>query len=126
MLQIGWVDTTSSLGLIQAGKIRPLAHGATVRAPRTPEVPPLNDVGIPFNLNGWLGIFARAGTPGPIIRAINAEVNKLVHSDEGKNRLISMNAANPPATSAEEFARMIRTDLPAWRKIVVDNNIKVD
>lgn len=126
VLQIGWIDTTSSLALIQAGKIRPLAHGATVRAPRTPEVPPFNDIGIPFNLNGWLGLFARAGTPEPIIRAINAEVNKLVHGEEGAKRLTAMNAANPPPTSAEEFARKIRTDLPAWRKIVVDNNIKVD
>jgi tripartite-type tricarboxylate transporter receptor subunit TctC len=126
VLQVGWVDTTSSLGLIQSGKIRPLAHGATVRAPRTPEVPPFNDVGIAFNLNGWLGMFARAGTPEPIIRAINAEVNKLVHSEEGIKRLTAMNAANPPPISADEFARMIRTDLPAWRKIVVENNIKVE
>ncbi len=126
VLQIGWVDTTSSLGLIQAGKIRPLAHGATVRAPRTPDVPPFNEVGIPFNLNGWLGLFARSGTPEPIIRALNAEVNKLVHSEEGIKRLAVMNAANPPPITAEEFVRMIRTDLPAWRKIVVDNNIKVD
>ena len=126
VLQVGWVDTTSSLGLIQAGKIRPLAHGATGRAPRTPDVPPFNDVGIPFHLNGWLGLFARAGTPEPIVRAINAEVNKLVHGEEGTKRLTAMNVANPPATSAEEFARMIRTDLPVWRKIVVDNNIKVD
>ena len=126
VLQIGWVDTTSSLGLIQAGKIRPLAHGATVRAPRTPDVPTFNDVGISLNLNGWLGLFVRSGTPTPIIRALNAEVNKLVHGEEGAKRLTAMNVANPPPITADEFARMIRTDLPAWRKIVVDNNIKVD
>jgi len=126
VLQIGWVDTTSSLGLVQAGRIRPLAHGSTVRAPRSPDVPTLNEVGIPWNLDGWLGLFARTGTPEPIIRALNAEVNKLVHSDEGKQRLTQMNAANPPPTTAAEFAQRIRADLPAWRKIVVDNNIKPD
>ena len=124
ILQIGWVDTTSSLGMVQAGKVRPLAHGATVRAPRTPEVPPFNDIGIPWNLDGWLGLFARAGTPEPIIRALNAEVNKLTQGEEGRARLQAMNAANPPPTTAAEFAQKIRTDLPLWRKIVADNNIK--
>jgi tripartite-type tricarboxylate transporter receptor subunit TctC len=124
VLQVGWVDTTSSLGAIQAGKVRALAHGSTYRAPRSPDIPPLNDVGIAWNLNGWLGLFARAGTPMAIVRAINAEVSKLVQSEEGKARLVAMNAANPPPTSPEEFAQMIRRDLPAWRKIVVDNQIK--
>lgn len=126
VLQIGWIDTTSSLGLIKAGKIRPLAHGAAVHAPLMPEVPTFNDLGIPFNLNGWLGLFARSGTPEPIIRAINSEVNKLVHSEEGTKRLTAMNVANPPPSTADEFARMIRNDLPVWRKIAVDNNIKPD
>jgi tripartite-type tricarboxylate transporter receptor subunit TctC len=123
VLQVGWVDTTSSISLIQAGKVRALAHGCTLRAPRSPDVPPLNDLGIPWHLDGWLGLFARAGTPESIIRAINTEVNKLVHSDEGKARLNAMNAANPPPTSAEEFAQRIRRDLPLWRKIAIDNRI---
>lgn len=123
VLQVGWIDTTSSLSLIQAGKVRALAHGSTQRAPRLPEVPPLNDVGIPWQLDGWLGMFARAGTPEPIIRAVNAEVNKLVYSEEGKARLHAMNAASPPPTSADEFAQRIRRDLPLWRKIATDNRI---
>ncbi len=123
-LQIGWVDTTSSLGAIQAGKMRPLAHGATVRAPKSPDVLPLKDLGIPWELNGWLGLFARTGTPTTIVRALNAEVNKLVGGEEGRTRLAAMNVASPPSTSPEEFAQMIRRDLPAWRKIVVDNQIK--
>lgn len=123
VLQVGWVDTTSSLGPIQAGKVRALAHGSTVRAPKSPDIPPLKDVGIPWELNGWLGLFARTGTPMPIVRALNAEVNKLFGGDEGRARLAAMNAASPPPTSPEEFAQMIRRDLPAWRKIVVDNQI---
>ena len=124
VLQIGWIDTTSSLGAIQAGKVRPLAHGATVRAPRSPDVPPLKDVGIPWELNGWLGLFARTGTSAAIVRALNAEVNRLVSSEDGRARLATLNAANPPPTTAEEFAQMIRRDLPAWKKIVDDNQIK--
>lgn len=123
-LLVGWVDTTSSLGMIESGRIRPLAHGSTQRAPRSPDVPPLNDVGIPWQLDGWLGLFARAGTPAPIVNAINAEIGRMTQSEDGRARLTAMNAANPPPTSPEAFAQMIRRDLPAWRKIVVDNGIR--
>lgn len=124
ILQVGWIDTTSSIGAIQAGKVRALAHGSTVRAPKSPDVPPLKELGIPWELNGWLGLFARSGTPMPIVRAVNAEVTQLVSSEEGRARLAAMNVASPEPTSPEEFAQMIRRDLPAWRKIVIDNNIK--
>lgn len=60
----------------------------------------------------------------PIIRSINAEVNKLMEGEEGKARLTAMNVANPPPTTPEEFAQMIHHDLPLWRKIAVDNQIK--
>ncbi len=124
VLQIGWVDTTSSIGAIQAGKVRALAHGSTVRAPKSPDIPPLKDVGIPWELNRWLGLFARTGTPMPIVRALNAEVARAVGGEEGRARLAAMNVASPPPTTSEEFGQMIRRDLPAWRKIAVDNNIK--
>lgn len=122
-LEVGWIDTTSSIGAIHDGKVRALAHGSTYRVPLTPDIPTLNEVGIPWSLNGWLGLFARAGTPASIIRAVNAEVNKVLQSDEGKARLTAMNVANPPPTTPEEFAQMIRHDLPQWRKIALDNNI---
>lgn len=125
ILQVGWIDTTSSLGAIQAGKVRALAHGSTVRAPKSPDVPPLKDLGIPWELNGWLGLFARSGTPMPIVRALNAEVTQLVGGEEGRARLAAMNVASPAPASPEEFAQMIRRDLPAWKKIVTDNNIKL-
>lgn len=126
ILQIGWVDTSSSIALVQAGKVRPLALGATMRVPVTPAVPTFNELGYPHELNGWLGLFAPAGLPEPIVRALNAEVNKLLHSEEGNKRLAAMNVANPPPVTPEQFAQRVRSDLQGWRKIAVDNNIKPD
>jgi tripartite-type tricarboxylate transporter receptor subunit TctC len=125
-LQIGWVDTSSSQGLIQSGKIRPLAIGATYKAPANPEVLTFNELGYPMNLNGWLGAFATAGTPNPIVKAVNAEINKLLSTEEANKRLIVMNVANAPTLSTEQFAQMVRTELQNWRKVVLDNGIKVD
>lgn len=124
ILQIGWIDTSSSLGTIQVGKVRPIAIGSTHRMPLTPDVPTFTEAGYPLSLDGWLGFFAPAGTPEVIVRSLNAEVNKLMRSEEGNKRLTAMNVANPPPLTPEQFAQRMRTDHQAWRKIVLDNNIK--
>lgn len=124
VLQIGWIDTSSSLGMIQSGKVRPIAIGSTLRMPLTPDVPTFIEAGYSPTPDGWLGFFAPAGTPEPIVRSLNAEVNRLMRSEEGSKRLTAMNVANPPPLTPEQFAQRMRTDHQAWRKIVVDNNIK--
>ncbi len=126
VIKVGWVDTSSSLGLIQGGKIKPLAIGSTYKAPANPDVPTFNELGYPMHLNGWLGVFATAGTPAPIVAAVNAEVNKLLATDESHKRLLAMNVANAPGLSSEQFTQFVRTELQNWRKVVVDNNIQVD
>ncbi len=126
VIKVGWVDTSSSLGLIQGGKIKPLAIGSTYKAPANPDVPTFNELGYPMHLNGWFGVFATAGTPAPIVAAVNAEVNKLLATDESHKRLLAMNVANAPGLSSEQFAQFVRTELQNWRKVVVENSIKVD
>lgn len=124
VLQIGWIDTSSSLAMVQSGKVRPVAIGSTLRMPLSPDVPTFIEAGYSPSPDGWLGFFAPVGTPESIVRSLNAEVNKLMRSEEGNKRLTAMNVANPPPLTPEQFAQRMRTDHQAWRKIVVDNNIK--
>lgn len=126
VVQIGWVDTSSSLASLRAGKIRALAVSGTNRVPATPDVPTMAEQGYPFNLNGWLGLFAPAGTPEGIVRAINRETNKLMHSPEGRERMAAMNAANAAINTPEQFAETLRNDIQAWSRIVAANGIKRD
>ncbi len=126
VLQIGWIDTSSSLPLIRTGKIRPLAVNATMRMPATPEIPTLTESGYPFETNGWQALFAMGGTPEPIVRALNAELNRLLKNEEIRQRLLTFNVATPPPHSADQFEQIIQSDLKAWRKIAVDNGVKAD
>lgn len=126
VLQVGWVDTTTGGPAGAAGKIRLLGISGTYRVPGNPEVSTLAEQGFGSELNGWLGLFAPSGTPEPIVRAINAEVNRLMVADEARRRLDTMNVATFPRNSPEDFARTVRTDVQAWRKIVVDNGIQAE
>ena len=126
ILSIGWADVGSSLPAIKSGKIRPLAISGTVRAPANPDVPTMTDQGFPFRLNGWTGLFAPAGTPKGVIRAVNAEVNAMLQTPDARQRLLQLNAALVPVTTPEEFAQLLRDDIQGWSKIAVDNGIKLE
>lgn len=126
VLPLGWVDTTTGGVSGRSGKIRLLGISGTYRVPGNPDVSTLAEQGFGLDQNGWLGLFGLAGTPEAVLRAINAEVNKLMAGEEARQRLALMNIATFPANTPEQFAQTMRTDYQAWRKIVVDNDIKAE
>ena len=66
-----FANVASSLGHIQAGKLRPLAVTSAVRARSLPDVPTMAEVGHPeLNLTSWTGLAAPAGTPEAVVQAL--------------------------------------------------------
>jgi tripartite-type tricarboxylate transporter receptor subunit TctC len=126
VLPIGWVDTTNGAQAARTGRIRLLGVSGTFRVPGNPEILTIAEQGFGLNQNGWLGLFAAANTPATILRAINTEVMRLMSSDQARQRLITMNIAVFPYNAPEQFAETIRSDVSAWRKIVSDNQIKLE
>ena len=110
----------------KADKIRLLGISGTIRVPGNPEIRTLQEQGYGLDLNGWLGLFARAGTPDPIVTAINNEVLRIMTSEEAQSRLTAMNIGVFPPNTPEQYAQTVQRDLQAWKKIITDNNIKSD
>jgi tripartite-type tricarboxylate transporter receptor subunit TctC len=125
-LQIGWVDISSSIPMIQAGKIRPIAISGTYHARSSPNVATLVEQGYPLSADGWYAVFVPTGVRDEIIVRLNAEVNRIVSSPEVKERLAQMNIADAPQRTPEQFKAKIGDDIKTWRSIVVDNAIKPD
>lgn len=126
VIPIGWVDVVSPLGFIAQGKLRGIALSGTVRSPKLPDIKTLSEQGYPFTATGWQGVFAPKNTPSGLLERLHAAINhELVQPDFGES-LRQMNI--PPATpvSRQAFTQMIANDLVAWRKVVVDGNIKPD
>lgn len=126
VIKVAFTDTVSSLPYIKQGKIRPLAISGNNRAPLTPDIPTMNEEGYPFKLDSWYGIFVPGGTPDPIVKRINSEINRIMTLPEMKERFQQMNMAVAPQKSPEDFAQTVRDDLKAWGEIVRTNNIKLE
>ncbi|AQV97197.1 ABC transporter substrate-binding protein [Cupriavidus necator] len=126
VVKAAFVDTSSSLPLIRAGKLRALAISGTRRGPVTPDVPTMTEQGYPFDTDSWYGLFAPAGTSAAIVQRLNAEVNRLLADAPMRERFLQLNMGMAPARSAEQFAQTVRADVGVWGKVIQANHITVD
>jgi tripartite-type tricarboxylate transporter receptor subunit TctC len=120
-------DILTSRPHVQAGTLRYVSQMAMTRSRAIPEVPTLaeelkiQELAIDF----WLGLFAPAGTPEPIVRRLNQEVAAVMQVPSVKERL-EATTMTTPAVAPEQFARMIAEQWEIWGKVVRDNNISAN
>jgi tripartite-type tricarboxylate transporter receptor subunit TctC len=124
VIKVAFVDSTTSLPHIRAGKIRPLVGSGTRRGPALPDLPTMTESGIKFDVDAWYGMFAPAGTPVAIVRRINEEVNRHLASPDMRARFVALNMADPPIKTVEQFAQTVRDDVSAWGGVIRAANVK--
>lgn len=114
------------LGQIKQGKLRPLAVSSAKRVDDLPDVPTINESGYKgFDAVTWFGLLAPASTPKDVIARLNAEFNKALKQPELAKRL-GDEGADPAGGTPEQFAALIKDDIPRWGKVVKDSGAKVD
>jgi len=118
------IDPFNGMQMIRAGKLRPLAVLASKRSPALPDVPTMQEAGIPgMNFNSWAGLLAPAGTPKEIIARLNHEVSRIVASPDIKERLAAIDYEAVGSTP-EQFAAILAEDSARWAKLVKDTHYK--
>ena len=108
----------SSLPQIQAGKFRAIAVTTTKRAAVLPNVPTVQEAGVPdFDVSVWYGVFAAAGTPAPIVQKLNAEFIRAMNVPEVKKVIESSGYQVVGSTPAELDAH-VRSEIARWGAVV--------
>ena len=108
----------------QEGKVTPLAVTSRTRSPTLPNVPTIMESGVPdYEMAGWFGILAPAGTPGAVAQRLRDEVAKAVAAPEVVASLAKQGMV-PLATQPAEWADYLRAELAVYGRIIKDANIK--
>jgi tripartite-type tricarboxylate transporter receptor subunit TctC len=111
---------------IKEGKLRGLAVADTKRSRLLPDVPTLNEAGIPKHEVGyWTGIMVPAGTSSKIVDLLNREITKIISAPDMKEHLATIGFDPMPGTT-ETFADHIRAESAEWGRVVRQANIKID
>lgn len=120
-------DTTAVvLPQIKAGKLRALATPSPTRLPSLPEVPTLQELGYDgLVAEGWMGVFAPAGTPPAIVRTLGSALDKVIRTPDMEARL---NARGVVVTAADgaQFRIKLQAELDKWRRVAREANVSLD
>jgi tripartite-type tricarboxylate transporter receptor subunit TctC len=116
----------SSAPQIRGGKLKPLAVTTTTRSPAFPDVPTMQEAGVPdYEVTTWYGLWAPAGTPPDIVNKLQQEVAKAMVRQEIKD-IWAAQGAGPGGNTPDQFAQFIKIEIVKWAKVAKDANIKID
>jgi len=111
---------------VKAGKLKALAVTSRKRAASLPEVPTMEEAGVPgFDVESWFALFAPAKTPRPVVDALNAAIAKAVAMPDVQQK-IADTGGTAQSSTPEELGRRLRADVEKFGQIVKTANIKVD
>ncbi len=116
----------NSMPRVEAGKLRALGVTGSQRSPVMPDLPTIAAAGVPgYEATTWFGLLAPAGTSRESINRLSAAVRKSVGAEDMKQRMLNQ-GLEPVGNTPEQFAQLIKLELPKWAKVVQASGAKVD
>lgn len=118
------VDPPTALPFVESGRLKALAVASATRSPALPNVPTLDELGIPnVHTSTWYGVLAPAGTPKPIVDRLNREINAILKNPEIQARLLK-NAAQSFDWTPEQFTKFAKDELERYKAVVQASGAK--
>lgn len=125
-IQLMFSNLLSSLPHVRAGRLRALGVTTTKRSPAIPDLPTIDEAGLRgYEATNWFGVLAPAGTPKQVVTKLNADIVKVLHLPNVKDRLSSQ-GADPVGSSPEAFAAHIKSEIARWKMVITQAGIKAD
>jgi tripartite-type tricarboxylate transporter receptor subunit TctC len=115
-----------ALGRIQAKRLVALAVATPARTSLLPEVPTLQEAGLPgFTFSTWTGVLVPKGTPPAIVERLNAELARAL-KDPGVAGKLSALGATPQPGTPRALAELIESTTNRMRKVIVEAKIRAE
>ncbi len=111
---------------IKAGRLRALAVTTPQRWPGAPELPTMQEAGVPgFAITQWYGMLAPAKTPPAIVAKLNQEISRLLHLPDVKEKLAA-DGANAVGNTPEQFSAHIKAEVAKYARVVKEIGLKAE
>ena len=123
-VQMMFAGISTVLQHVKSGKLVALAIASPRRSPQLPDVPTVDESGLPgFDVTSWYGVVARAGTPPAVVAKLQRDMAEALGTDEVKAKLAGL-GLEPVGNTPEAFDAMIKTESRKWTDIVRKANIQ--
>jgi tripartite-type tricarboxylate transporter receptor subunit TctC len=121
------VDLQPALQQIREGKVRVLGVTTPTRVAIAPDIPTIAEAGLTgYELVAWQGVVAPAGTPGPVVDQLAAQINKLVADPATREKLTAISLEPLPPSTPDSFATYIKSEVERWAVIVKNSGAEAE
>ena len=127
-IKIGFDEVLTSMQQIRAGKLIPIATTGSARWPTLPDVPAIAELGGPladYEVTGWFGLLAPAGTPAKIVNRLGDVLQK-TFADKAFRERIYDQGSEPVGSSPEAFKAFIAAEYQRWGELIRAAGIKLE
>lgn len=124
-IQAGFDNLPSTIAFVRSGKLRALAVTTAQRWPGAADIPTVAESVPGYEVSGWFGLLAPAGTPKAVLDTLQTAVAQAVRGPRGDRQLRSL-GAEPVASRPEAFAQQIRADVDKWRGVVKATGVTLE
>jgi len=123
---INFDNLPSSTEFIRSGALRALAVTTKERAANFPDIPTMEEAGVPgYETNTWNAFFAPAGTPPEVVAILNKAANEAIAKPAVKARLAEVGATTVGGTP-EELAAHVQSEIARWRPVVEASGARIE
>ena len=125
--QLTFGTPPSVLPMVQAGRLRALAVTSLARSPLVPDVPGMQEAGLPgYSMSFWYGLFVPSGTPPEVMKRIFEATQEAMMRPDVKSALAREGTEVALSRSPEEFAAFLVEDGKFWVRLVKESGAKID
>ncbi len=111
--------------LVQAGRLKIIALLSKERFPSAKQYPTVAETYPDFDVSTFLGLVAPAGTPAPIVEKIAVAVNQILQTPEDRSRIEEL-GMGVVGSNPEAFNQLIRTEQELWKRVIEEENIRIE
>ena len=123
---VGFTDMVITLPHFKSGKLRALAVTGGARSALVPELPTIAEAGLRgYSFTAWFALLAPAATPSEITGRISAEIARALKSPQMSERLAAV-GADPVASTPNELAAFLKTEIAKWAQVVKAAGIRAE
>ena len=121
-----FVPIAAAVPPVKAGKLRPLGLTGATRSRALPEVPTINEAGVPgYEATSWNALLAPGATPRSIILRVQSALIESLSAPNVRDALVNV-GAEPVGNTPEEFASFLRDEMTKWGKVVKAAGLKAE
>jgi tripartite-type tricarboxylate transporter receptor subunit TctC len=121
-----WVSIPAAAQFVKSGKLKALAVSTTKRSAAFPDVPTMQEAGVPdFEVDSWYAMFVPAKTPKPIVDRLNQALNKVLAEPQIQDKLLAQ-GSEAVGGAPQALAQTVELELAKWARLAQQAHIQAE